>query len=63
MSRANARKSSGAGIYFPAPGVFLWVGVLASPYRGLSSSVWLKDVVFATLGFQDPLGLLSEEIF
>ena len=39
------------------------MGGCISPYRGLSSSVWLKDVVFATLGFQDPLGLLSEEIF
>lgn len=39
------------------------MGGCISPYRGLSSSVWLKDAVFAALGFQDSLGLLSEEIF
>lgn len=46
----------------PRPGS-IFMGGCISPYRGLSSSVWLKDVVFAALGFQEPFGLLSEEIF
>lgn len=41
------------------------MGRVYIPYRGLVfiKPSLLKDVLLAALGFQDPFGLLSEEVF